>query len=273
MARIRYSSKKGPVTTRITGRRARFTRVGADTLRMVGKPFTRAVGRIIDRRSETKMVSAPVWSSTTFNGQMTQNDARPVIPEVLNGNADYNRVGDKIRPVSLSVRGSFGFSNNMLQDNRPLICRLLCLSQRNIKTNDEVTNWAWRNLLKPNSQIAGIFQTYYDGTSVTAMMPINKELFTVHKDITFKLLPVHNVGGPTQSVEARPQGVKEVKFTVKGLPTTLRYDDAFSASPGIATNAAPFFVFGYYYADGSPADIVNSRIVGDISSYLYFKDE
>ena len=79
----------------------------------------------------------------THNGSIGNADMYPVVQYITEGDNDWNRDGDRIKPKSLVVRGTVGLVPSGSQpNNKPLYARIIIASQ--------VANacaWYWSRLL------------------------------------------------------------------------------------------------------------------------------
>lgn len=222
--------------------------------------------KLIARETENKMVGARIETNVLHNSAIGGADPRAVIPQVTQGVASYQRIGDKIKPKSLVVKGILAPSAEQ-PDNQPLYVRVLILAQKSIKVGQFVNggNVNVDQLLRPNSAVAPNDQIAYSGTTHNINDPVNTDLFRVYMDKTILLCPVDQ----TKSTETLQASVRRWKYTFKKLPSTLSFDEANADWPN---NFAPFVAVGYAYADGTSPDVIQLRVNSTIDSYLTFED-
>lgn len=235
------------------------------------------VKRMISKRIENKSIGWDIESNTMHNGPISATDCQPLIQQIYpdgdttagHGDSSQQRIGDKINPKSLSVKGILSFNQADLPDQRPIYVRVLILAQKDIKLGASVNgNVATSVLLHP----AGLSQDEgpYSGYTRNILYPINRNKFRVYYDKTFMLCSgaLSNNG---KSVEQLPNWVKRWSYTFKSknLPTALTYD---AASDNWANNFAPFLAIGYSYGDGSQPDTDNAKVLSTCHTQLYYED-
>lgn len=231
--------------------------------------ISRLVDNIINRKSETKFVSTKTQDNVPHNGGITFPDVARICPRIGQGEQEWERLGDSIRPSSLVVRGVISMNRNYAPDNRVLLCRVFILSAKNVKCFTDFTsgNIPLTRLLRVNDEFGTQAQAY-SGAPLDPTYDVNKELFNVHMDRTYRIAPSAQPGEGAKGVEENPASCA-VFTKVIPTPKVLKYDDAKGTDP---TNFAPFMVVGYSFADGTGADLVNTRIITNVSSTLMFKD-
>lgn len=207
-----------------------------------------------------------VETGILHNSAIGAADCRSIIPQISQGTESFERIGDRIKPKSLVVRGTITISKEQPADNRVLYVRLLLLAQKNIKSPGQVNtgNVAVNQLLRPNVG-AGNAEVAYSGQTHNIHDPINRDLFRVYMDKTVKLCPVDQ----TTSVETRAPTAYTFSYAFKDLPASLSFTED---NPTFPNNFAPFFALGYAYADNETPDVVQQRVCSTVSSYLTFED-
>lgn len=266
-----YRKKKSvaPSTALLTTR-------GIRTLPKITKPRAQQVvatvgmvKRMIGRRIENKMCShAPFSAGTSFNSTITSGDVYPVLPHVQAGNEDCNRLGSSIQPKGLYVKGELGLNGNTQANNKPIVARVMILSQRNIRSESEIALFDWGSLLKSNDDVAAVSSSIPYNSFDSNIYPVNKDSFTVHYDKKFYLTPVASEGS---SQEVRAGQHKFFSCKIK-CPKNLIWDDSAKVNSLFCTNFCPFIVIGYQYADDQGGDTVMTRVIANCRSFLYFED-
>lgn len=221
------------------------------------------VKRALARASENKWVGKRMEVATGHNSAIGAGDAIAICPEISQGTSAQERVGDRVTPKYLSVRGVVSLVRQQ-PDAKQLYVRVMCLAQKNIKVGSSVTGVIdAAHLLRPG--IPGGDQIQYTGTTSNITDPVNKDLFRVYYDRTFKLSPASD---QTLTGDLLQSSFKWA-YKFKQLPSSLTFDDGNGDYPN---NFAPFYVIGYAYADGTNPDVGTLRIVSTTSSYLGFED-
>lgn len=194
-----------------------------------------------------------------------------LIPPVTIGDDDYQRIGNQIQPTSLTVKVNAALgalaSSSVYVD-------FWFLTSKNIKDARQTANLPIQKLLNDgNGQ-----NVPYDGTSYTAMLPINKSEFNVisHRRILLKK-PYGDPQGLYSGAGAPPNSVyslaaNSTTFSVKfNLPKKLTYEQRTDYVP---TNVFPFMAVGFFAADqfGGTALTPTLPVYVQAQSHLYYKD-
>jgi len=240
-----------------TARRKVRVRLGGPKPRILySTSFTKAVNRALYRQEETKCCGFSIENGTPHNAQITNADAVPLLPVVPQGTGSSERVGDKVKPVSLKVKGCLSFydrgQGNVLA---PMVVKIFCLRQKglgNLQT-------AIPSLNLPNLLDNGGATNAWDGSTQRALWRINTDLFDVLASKTIKLSDT--------DVENHKSQTGHYEFNIKP-PATLKW------SPGqqYPDNYAPFFVLGWHYEDGSTPSAIDVNVVNTAYGFLYYKD-
>lgn len=241
--------------------------------------FAQKVNKVISRSRETKLSIAPPINYST-NDTLEQftahssaitstNEIYMLIPPVAQGNNDNQRIGNVIQPVSLTTKVNLCVTSR--QDPSVSIwAHIFFLTSKSVKD--------WRNT---PSVPTGVLMnkgdgtnTLFDGTSYTAMFPVNKSEFTViaHK----KILLQKGANNPNTAFAATETPSSDTfkywaNFSQKiPLPKELTYLDSVQARP---TNSFPFMCMGFTATDqhGDTAPLtLQLRVQGQ--NHLYYKD-
>lgn len=232
-----------------------------------------AVKRIIARGRENKMVSHQV-EKAFHNSLITNADFYPIMPQVVQGGDDCQRVGNKIQPKGLYVKGEISLCSNSgqnFQSNLPIRVRVLILSMRNVKqTNLIAPNINYLNLLVSNDDATATHTVLpYDGSVTNHMYPVNKDMYIIHKDYQFTLCPDNqdttaNDGSPLYKAH------RFFKFKIS-TPKYLTFDYQ-GGGLNWPINFAPFCAIGYCFPDGTAPDTTQTKIATNVRSFLYYED-
>lgn len=229
--------------------------------------LAKVVKKIIDRRAETKFVTTATQDNVLHNSSITGADCYRCIPIVNQGDGESQRIGDKIRPKALYVRGQLGVQD--LEDNKPLLIRVLVLQLKGSRywpaAASQWTAGAFAALLKINGE-AGPENATYNGLPRDNFYPVNRDVFDVLGERFIKL----NTQLST-SVEAATPGTLAKTFNIKlkGVPKILHYGSDANQYP---ENFAPFLSVGFAYMDGTPAPVVDQPLCVQASAHLYYTD-
>lgn len=228
------------------------------------------VKRQIARKTENKMKGKLLEDAVFHNSSITAGDVKSILPAIQTGTLSYQRIGDKIQPKSLVVRGVLACSTET-PTNQPILVRVMILQQKSLRATKDVDAGLVQTaqLLRPNILGAPNDQEAYQGRTQDIMKPINTDLFRVYYDKTFLLAPVVNSATGTNAIEQNPSCVRRWGYRFRKLPTGLSYDEL---SQDLPNNFAPFFTIGYAFADGTNPDSVSTRLVSSTQSYLTYED-
>lgn len=259
---MNYTRRPGSkVTTRGGYRkryRVRFAR-GNPVGKVVGTSYKRianVVKAVVRRDEETKMLGLPVEVGVIHNAQMTNADIQPLLAGSTQGTGSTQRIGDKVRPVALKVRGCVSFydrgQGNILA---PMIVKIFCLQWKGLKDGSSGFGSVPMNtLMDGGAGVAG-----WDGSTLRGLWNINKDAFQVLATKTIKISDT--------DVENHKAQTGHYELSIP-CPARLTYNTG-SLYP---SNFAPFFVLGWYYEDGSVPAITDVNIINTANSILYYKD-
>lgn len=263
-ASARYKPK-----TLLTGRKVirRVPKGEATLTPAVRKAVTRVANEAVSRKAENKMVGSMVEDNVLHNSAISAADCEPVIIEVSQGTDNRSRIGDRISPRYLSVKGMVSLNLTSPPVTRSdIYVRVLILSQKDVKTGAQVLAGAVdAGALLRAGFGGGADQIPYSGDPENTLMPVNREKFRVYMDRIIKLSQVAE-GGVEQI--SRYSGTFSYTFKKKNLPKFLTYDEN---NGDWANNFAPFIAVGYAYSTGAP-DAVNTKLNTHIYSQLSFED-
>lgn len=152
----------------------------------------------------------------------------------------------------------------------PSTCRVMVLSQKNIKVGSDVSSRAdVAHLLKDN--VGSGTARQYTGSIVDNIAPINKDLFNVHMDKKCKLSWVARTDGGTGNLQGFSAGTQTTQyFTCRiKMPSQTTFDNGNGSWPN---NFAPFICMGAVQDDNSGAFTVATPFRLTWLSTAYFTD-
>lgn len=242
---------------------------------------TRAVAQIakavVRKEAEDKLVS--VAGSANFNSTISSSsECYPVIPQITQGTGDHQRIGDKVRGKYLYIKGQIQYTDDYLNSLGttlyvpPVTCRVMILSQKNIKVGGDVPSRVdVAHLLKDNVG-TGVARPY-NATGWDNEAPINKDLFKVHMDkkVKFNFIRYNYFAGGGNATESQVVGNDRTKtfYCRIKLPATMTFDDGNLDYPN---NIAPFLCFGSVCDDTSAPYTVGTPFNVRWLSTAYFED-
>jgi len=212
------------------------------------KSFVKKVQRIIHKDTETKCV---VYSSnaTAFNQQINSTgDALRLMPQIANGTAENQKIGNIIRLQSLNIRGVLTMTlGQTTANNTRFGVRLLVLKAKRFGDwNQSATDFGTNYTRLLEGSTAG-----FTGLVADFNTPINRDYFSVVKDKRFYMSQSLNVS-PGTTVNDTFNTTKFINFNVPYSRRNVIYDQDFNATE--AVNYPYFMCLGYCKLDGSAAD-------------------
>ena len=186
------------------------------------------------------------------------------------GTAGHERIGDKIRPKYLIVKGQIQYDSSLVDTYiPPSTVRVMILTQKNIKVGSDVQTRAdVSHLLKDN--VGTDLGRAYTGSMFDNLAPINKDLFSVLMDRKFRMKSyiAKQLGNNNTVALAGTQTT--VKFYKKiRCPKTLYFDDG---NGDVPNNFAPFVCMGSVVDDNAGAWTGSTPYRFVVQSELYFTD-
>lgn len=264
-ARSFFGGRKAPAVAKSI-RKGRV-RVRTTLAPKTKKAVTAVVKSVIARNQENKMIGWLTELNTPHNTAIGPADCVPLIQQIAPGVSAQQRVGDRIKPRSLRLRGIVSYTPDTCNTTQNLYVRIIIASQKNIKTGADVFAGSvdTAHLLRPG--YLGADQTAFTGLTHNLYEPINRDLFRVYLDKVIKLAPSLTTGGGR---EQQPLYLARYSFRMKQMPANLTYDDGNGNWPN---NFAPFITMGYAFSDGTGPDLATfTRIVNNCSAFLEYED-
>jgi len=227
-----------------------------------------AVKSAIAKNSENKVIGWTPENNTYHNSGITPADCVPLMGKILQGTESYERLGDRITPKRLTIRGVISMRDVAFNTSQNLFARIVIATQKTIKQGVQIGGGlvATGQLLKPNLPTSP--QVSFSGNAIEFNYPINTDLFRVYMDKIVKLSPVYTLS-PNTSGCPTPSTTFRWSYTFKSLPSSMSFDDAV---PDWVNNFAPFLAIGYGYADGSAPDTLAQKLVSFNCSQLSYED-
>lgn len=227
------------------------------------KPATKTavkaiVKQVMDRNVEDKFKGGIVENSNAHGCNITAGDIYPVLPPISQG-TDYNeRVGNKIRPKRLEYRLRVAL-NESANLTTPYHVDIWVLTAKRCKSYN-LPGGLGANIPITALLDGGNGVPYsYDGSTMHALLPLNKEYFTSLGHRRFKLT--------TTTVENhKGQSFMDIVMRVK-CPKSLIYDGL-----SYPENFAPFTVCGWSRDDGVTPDPTSLHVTVTGWSILYYED-
>jgi len=215
--------------------------------------FAKKVLAVVAKRTEVKEAFTSVSSSTTSNKFIsTDNSAFQIIPNMLNGNLNYQRVGDNIVLKSHSVTGAMVYSpfTSIGNTSRARIAvRMMIIQPKQLREYTQATGQnSWYNsMLQKGGTNSG-----FDGTMSALWAPFNLDVVTPLYNKIFYISQTDWLAGTTSTnvPQDLSKTVKFFKVNLKVAGKKLRYDT--NQNSGLTPlNYSPILCFGYVPLDGS----------------------
>jgi len=218
----------------------------------------------IARGRENKVIGNQIEEAVQHNSAIGTADCVPVLPAIPSGTGSWQRIGDRIEPKSLKIRGVVSLTRgDGYVGQGDIYVRVMVLSQKNIKTNTQIASGvAVSQVLRPN--YATLRETNYGGNTNDINLPVNTDLFKVFYDKTVKL-----TGALDGNLSELTRYSHRWSYRFKSMPAHLSFDEG---NGDYVNNFAPFVAIGYAYADGTSPDTVATRVTATHQSTLAFED-
>lgn len=218
---------------------------------------------MMDAKVEDKHLLTQLEVNVQHNSAIGAGDVISICPSPSFGTGDFNRIGARITPKYLYVKGSIAVVRTGMVINRPIGLRVLAFNQNDVKNYDDSGNVETGLLLRgfAGSSVA------YDGGIAHHLLPMNDELFKKIYDKTFKLSEQNSANA--FGAEGSDTRGSEIHFSFKvKCPKTLKYDNASTH----ANNFAPFMAIGYCFLDGTTPDIASTNVLVNTIAHLKYED-
>lgn len=242
---------------------------------VVSKPLRRAIKAIARSDAETKYTawyqgvndgtvttrstgffSTSGWAVQNQAIALNETDILRLVPQVLEGTGDYNRIGTKIRPVSLIVKGQLRckLANVLLYSPAAFTVDLYVLQHKRLKSYENLYSLNNFGELLDTGEGGTIG---YQGISINSGMRVSPQNYTVlqRKRITLRYNGLQNTGAAAAQVSVDGSHTWYAEYSMnltKHLPKVLQFPDDTTAGaptpPRIAnapSNSSIFLCMGY----------------------------
>jgi len=256
-------------------KRAPRRRMAKKPVAKVSKPLRRAIKQIVRGDAETKYTawyqgvndgtvttrstgffSTSGWSVQNQAIALNETDILRLIPQVLEGTGDYNRIGTKIRPVSLNVKGQLRvkLANVLLYSPAAFTVDLFVLQHKRLRNYEQLYSANNFGELLDTGEGGTIG---YQGISVNAGMRVSPQNYTVlaRKRITLRYNGLQNTGAAASQVSIDGSHTWYAEYSMnltKHLPKVLQFpDDTTAGAPtpprvtNAPSNSSIFMCMGY----------------------------
>jgi len=278
------------------------------TVAKLTKPMRRAVKAIVRGEAETKRTnwyqdfndgtvttkatgfySTAGWAVQSNRITLNNTDILRLIPSVAEGTDDYERIGTKIRPVSLNVKGQIRIRFSFLNAAVSTVPQNLTIDLyvlQHVRLKDYNSLYGLNNFTDLLETGGGATQAY-SGVPINSAMRVANENYKVlqRRRITLRYAGVINAGVATQVPFAQPQDhtwYAEYNLNLtKHLPKVLTYPEGTSGAgpvPSVVldapTNSSIFMCMGYasWYTNPNFSGDEEAAIEQTYVSEMGFKD-
>lgn len=240
------------------------------------------VRKLIDRKTEDKFISwenAPGGTTTTARsiGVSSLGSVIPLIRDIQNGPESYQRLGDKVRPKYLMVRGYIAINNTVPVETAARV-RIMVVSNKSVKNASPlvapISSLPLGALLNDNlASSAPSVAHGFRGIADDDTASINSEQFVTHSDKHYDLVQAGKTAAPPIQGTGAMSVYRYFKIKVKCL-AALDFTDPNGDYP---TNFAPFLLMGYSYPEGWGFPVLDPDPLGNqiriyVRSTLYYED-
>lgn len=180
-----YTMVKSSVARRRPARKNRMKRSKSKT---VSKPLKRAIDKLINKNIETKYVATTIRNNQIvpqfLEASVASTTLFPLMPNVYQGDADNQRIGDQIRPIRMRAHVDYVWHKDCSG------AALLNLRQFHVGFKPIRSAAAWQSSATQVVDQAKMLKVG-DGTTVcpdlrlgthlSFLYPLNTEVYTAHK--------------------------------------------------------------------------------------------
>lgn len=243
-----------------------------------------AIQKEVKKTEETKYVSEQLvyggpgttYPSTYVNFNSLINSSADwyrCLPVTGQGVDSYQRVGNRIKPTSVTVDWNFRFDTSATDAySRDIdIVLYICKEKSRNKYNASTTNGAMETSYATFLDEGNGNNTAFAGTSKSMMYPVDSASITLIKRKVIRLYKpagLMNDNDLTKASTTPTQLVATYRHTFKKVPT-LKYE---LASSQIPDNFNIAWAVGYRYRDGTAPDTAGGLLVVDAITAMRFKD-
>jgi len=262
-AKKSYAGKRAPYKKRATKSNAKGKQL------VTKNQLYRAIRRNVETKRHSVVSGVVAYNSSII----VAGDFTRVLPLITSGVGQNQRIGAKIKPLSLTIRGHIAYNTNINsnidQAARMIVGRMFIVSQKSARCYDvPLSNFKLLDTGNGGSEFIGVAsQTYY---------PLNTDEFVFHahkKFVCQKPFGATNLVSPTaaNSITSFNSSMFRpflIKLTQKQLPAILQYDDS-TSNP---INFAPYIALGYADVFGAAADSLTQQLTMNYTATLEYED-
>lgn len=215
--------------------------------------FSRKVKKVITSFAEHKHKTWDLMNGYLIDAGIDFTDITPLPIMLVQGDASYQRDGNRVRPVKCYIKGRLTFTQGLVTAS--ITADLFVLNHRQIKSFTGIIANAGgiANTLLDNGQGSDV---PYDGTMMTSQLLTNTDDQTVisRRQVTLNQDDFRFLDGKSYYDFVIPVPI----------PAVLIYDD----TNNYPSNFAPYMAIGWHYANGLPPPGEGGQIL-QCFSHLY----
>lgn len=208
-----------------------------------------------------------------------------IMPTLLQGTAVNQRIGNKVRPQSLRIKGyvrSLEYDAITNTNQRPFYAHVWIVIDKSIKAPYDNTGTAIYNKNPTNFKRNANNPVPFDGSIMNDLYGYNTDSYIIlaHRRIKLdSMQPTTPVGATTpayviqDSVNNGAVYAKPFSISIKKLPKQLLFDeDDLGSSSYLPTNFNPLMYVALQNMDGSLSSYSQQRFAITAESMLYYED-
>jgi len=226
--------------------------------------FSKRVLSVVNGKRELKVAKNNLAANTSVEDAITQPFLIKLMPDVVQGVKEYERIGSSITLMKLVVRGYYTmtYPDTIANNNRCMV-RHMVLKQRNCESADQLiaggATFAVNNVLENSLSYLGSIQDF--------LTPVNKSAFIVRKDMK-KIITQPSLVPGAQTGVTMSDSYWMYEYTLSfGKGKELNYRTSGANQPA----DFPYFIANSAAALGSniaiPATNVRNNMV--VTAYYY----
>lgn len=236
----------------------------------VPKSLAMAVKSQIQRSQETKVVSSQLAYTSFNSGINATGELYRLLPAIGQGSAGNQRIGDKIKPVRLVIKGYVNYRTESFANSENLIARLFAFQDKQVRCFTNVASTSL-NLLDP-----GASPKQFTGNLLNVVEPHNGDQFTFFYDKKHNFYKGHGQdnltisGSTTNIISANASTCWFFQFTIPAskMPKSLVFEEGSTN----VINFNPLIALGYAYNMNDSPDTASTQLGLTFTSALYYKD-
>ena len=231
------------------------------------KAFAKAVNAVVRKDIETKQAFRQVTPVAYNSGIDASADIQFILPNVGQGSAENERIGDRLQGRTLKIKGILSQYLTGSSANARIATRIFIVQPKLFTNQPSITanaaDWLPHLLRKggTTSPFAGNIQDLH--------APVNTDMITCYYDkVFYTTVPYMNTFVGQQEVY---HATKFFSKTFKLRNKNLKYQSAYNSNLQ-PVNWSPVILVGYVHLDGSGPDTVSTTMSMSFDSIFTYED-